>query len=163
MTEQDNSTLTIAPALRYNLIWAGALIGIVFCFVDILVDVMLFNEGTVRDQLLHPSAPELWMRMSFIVFSTGFGIYAFTVLQRERAARTREQEAKRMQQESAHVMRLSTMGEMASGMAHELNQPLTALISYCGTALKLARDMPCLLYTSPSPRDRTRSRMPSSA
>ena len=36
------------------------------------------------------------------------------------------------------------MGEMASGMAHELNQPLTALISYCGTALKLARDMPSL-------------------
>ena len=26
-----------------------------------------------------------------------------------------------------------------------------------------AADMPCLLYTSPSPRDRTRSRMPSSA
>jgi len=25
------------------------------------------------------------------------------------------------------------------------------------------RDMSCLLYTSPSPRDRTRSRMPSSA
>ena len=24
-------------------------------------------------------------------------------------------------------------------------------------------DIPCLLYTSPSPRDRTRSRMPSSA
>ena len=24
-------------------------------------------------------------------------------------------------------------------------------------------DLPCLLYTSPSPRDRTRSRMPSSA
>src|SRR5664280_1750461 len=28
---------------------------------------------------------------------------------------------------------------------------------------RLARFMPCLLYTSPSPRDRTRSRMPSSA
>ena len=25
------------------------------------------------------------------------------------------------------------------------------------------KDIPCLLYTSPSPRDRTRSRMPSSA
>ena len=34
----------------------------------------------------------------------------------------------------AHVIRLSTAGEMASGMAHELNQPLTALVSYCGTA-----------------------------
>ena len=31
-------------------------------------------------------------------------------------------------------------------------------------ALELARSSkPCLLYTSPSPRDRTRSRMPSSA
>ena len=27
----------------------------------------------------------------------------------------------------------------------------------------LVRHKPCLLYTSPSPRDRTRSRMPSSA
>ena len=30
-------------------------------------------------------------------------------------------------------------------------------------ALKLAWFVGCLLYTSPSPRDRTRSRMPSSA
>ena len=29
--------------------------------------------------------------------------------------------------------------------------------------LTLAQDRTCLLYTSPSPRDRTRSRMPSSA
>ena len=31
------------------------------------------------------------------------------------------------------------------------------------TAVKWHQDFPCLLYTSPSPRDRTRSRMPSSA
>jgi two-component system sensor kinase FixL len=55
-----------------------------------------------------------------------------------------EEEAQRMHQEFAHVMRLSTMGEMASGMAHELNQPLTALVSYCATALKLAKDIPSL-------------------
>ena len=30
-------------------------------------------------------------------------------------------------------------------------------------AIGLGMRMPCLLYTSPSPRDRTRSRMPSSA
>ena len=30
-------------------------------------------------------------------------------------------------------------------------------------ALPVTEDSPCLLYTSPSPRDRTRSRMPSSA
>jgi C4-dicarboxylate-specific signal transduction histidine kinase len=38
-------------------------------------------------------------------------------------------------------MRLGTMGEMASGMAHELNQPLTALVSYCGTALSLLNSL----------------------
>jgi PAS domain S-box-containing protein len=50
-----------------------------------------------------------------------------------------EEELQLRQQELAHVMRLNTMGEMASGMAHELNQPLTALVSYCGTAEKLAK------------------------
>ena len=32
-----------------------------------------------------------------------------------------------------------------------------------GNMPEWAQDNPCLLYTSPSPRDRTRSRMPSSA
>jgi PAS domain S-box-containing protein len=50
-----------------------------------------------------------------------------------------EEESRRHQQELAHVMRLNTMGEMASGMAHEINQPLTALVSYCGTAKKMAK------------------------
>jgi two-component system sensor kinase FixL len=55
-----------------------------------------------------------------------------------------EAERQSHQDEMAHVSRLSTMGEMASGMAHELNQPLTALISYCGTAIKLAESIPSL-------------------
>jgi PAS domain S-box-containing protein len=53
-----------------------------------------------------------------------------------------EDDLRRHQQEMAHVMRLSTMGEMASGIAHELNQPLTALLSYCGSAEALAKSLP---------------------
>lgn len=34
------------------------------------------------------------------------------------------------QQELAHIMRLNTLGEMASGIAHELNQPLSAISNY---------------------------------
>ena len=34
---------------------------------------------------------------------------------------------------------------------------------HCGDAHVVGLDVTCLLYTSPSPRDRTRSRMPSSA
>ena len=40
-----------------------------------------------------------------------------------------------LQSEMAHVTRLSTMGEMATGLAHELNQPLTAITQYCDAAL----------------------------
>ena len=37
--------------------------------------------------------------------------------------------------EVAHLARLNTMGEMASGMAHELNQPLTAIVGYAEATL----------------------------
>jgi two-component system sensor kinase FixL len=49
-----------------------------------------------------------------------------------------------LQSELAHVGRLSEMGTLASSLAHELNQPLTAVASYCESA----RD---LLQTEPDP------------
>jgi PAS domain S-box-containing protein len=49
--------------------------------------------------------------------------------------RQAEEKARQHQQELTHVMRLSTVGEMASGLAHELNQPLNAVTSYCKAAL----------------------------
>jgi len=44
--------------------------------------------------------------------------------------RRAEQESRRHQTELAHVCRLSTMGEVATGMAHELNQPLSAIVNF---------------------------------
>lgn len=38
-----------------------------------------------------------------------------------------EEKIRRHQREMTHMARLNTMGEMASGIAHELNQPLTAI------------------------------------
>ncbi len=38
-----------------------------------------------------------------------------------------DEEKRRHQTEIAHIARLNTMGELASGIAHELNQPLTAI------------------------------------
>ena len=46
------------------------------------------------------------------------------------AVRRAEQEARQHQAELVHVCRLSTMGEVATGMAHELNQPLSAIVNY---------------------------------
>lgn len=46
-----------------------------------------------------------------------------------------------LQSELAHVSRVSAMGTLATSMAHELNQPLTAIANYVETAVELlARD-----------------------
>lgn len=55
----------------------------------------------------------------------------FASIQRDITQRQRAQELARMHQaELAHVTRLSTLGELASGLAHELNQPLAAIGNY---------------------------------
>lgn len=53
-----------------------------------------------------------------------------------------ESEIQRYQQELAHIARLSTIGELATSMAHELNQPLTALVSYCEAGRSLLNSLP---------------------
>lgn len=45
-----------------------------------------------------------------------------------------EQRMQELQAELLHVSRLNAMGQMASGLAHELNQPLTAIMNYIKAA-----------------------------
>jgi two-component system sensor kinase FixL len=47
-----------------------------------------------------------------------------------------------LQSELAHVGRVSEMGTLASSLAHELNQPLTAVTSYCESARDLLKAEP---------------------
>jgi len=56
-------------------------------------------------------------------------------LERARA----EERAQRQLSQLAHVARLATMGELASGLAHELNQPLCAIVNFVEASLELAR------------------------
>ena len=54
----------------------------------------------------------------------------------------RERRLHEVQSELLHVSRLSTMGEMASTLAHELNQPLAAIANYLQGSRRLLRDSP---------------------
>ena len=51
-----------------------------------------------------------------------------------------EKQVREHQSELAHVTRVSTMGEMAMGLAHELNQPLTAMVSFTEWAMRRVRE-----------------------
>lgn len=50
-----------------------------------------------------------------------------------------EEQARRHQAELARVARLSTMGEMATGLAHELNQPLSAIANFARGCIRRLR------------------------
>jgi len=57
----------------------------------------------------------------------------------EERLRRSEEEARATRERLAHVTRISTLGEMATGIAHEINQPLAAVATYaqaCGRMIR---------------------------
>ncbi len=59
---------------------------------------------------------------------------------RDITERRKHEEASRVQQEKIQITsRLTTMGEMASSLAHELNQPLTAIANYSMGAVAMVK------------------------
>jgi len=66
---------------------------------------------------------------------TGWMGSVLDITERKRAEELARQQQERLQQ----TARLITMGEMASTLAHELNQPLSAIASYCTGCLNRLR------------------------
>jgi len=62
-------------------------------------------------------------------------IYALNITGRRRA----EEELRRSRAELEHTSRLVTAGEMTSGLAHELNQPLCAIANFASAGIQMAR------------------------
>lgn len=56
--------------------------------------------------------------------------------------RAAEKEVREQRELLAHVDRVNTLGEMATGIAHEINQPLTAISMYAQTGIRLLRNDP---------------------
>ena len=63
-------------------------------------------------------------------------------LANQRALEQARSEMDQQRQHLAHIERLSTGGEMAAGIAHEVNQPLTAVTNYARVAHRLLADLP---------------------
>lgn len=68
------------------------------------------------------------------------GVHALLGITRDiTEGRQAEEQGRRHQTELARVARLSTMGEMATGIAHELNQPLAAIANFARGSLRRLR------------------------
>ncbi|HUW81777.1 MAG TPA: PAS domain S-box protein [Phycisphaerae bacterium] len=87
------------------------------------------KDGTLVDVLLS-SAP-----IDPDDISAGVVFTATDITKRKKA----EQHAQERLAELAHVSRLSTMGELASALGHELNQPLAAIVNYANGCVRRLR------------------------
>ena len=72
------------------------------------------------------------LTISPILNAAGTIIGASKIVRDLTAERQTQARIEALQTELAHVARLTTMGQMASAIAHELNQPLTAVSNYAG-------------------------------
>lgn len=107
----------------------------------------LATESQPFDVVLRQSLPWSalpWGRMLAAAVLLALAIGALGVHQRQRLERRRVEELLRLGQ----VSRLNAMGELAAGMAHELNQPLTALLANTQAARRLLADDPPELETA---------------
>lgn len=77
-----------------------------------------------------------WARLLLVAAVLAAMAAAAAALQRQRAARARAEALLRLDR----VARLNTLGEMGAGLAHELNQPLTAVLASTQAARRLVDD-----------------------
>lgn len=81
--------------------------------------------------------------------------YFSTVARDMTVIKQAEAKQQQYQQEIDHAARLITMGEMATGLAHEINQPLTAVVNYVrGIQRRIQTDRQAALTEIEAPLER---------
>ena len=96
-----------------------------------------FSDETVE---LFSESAQRWFEVHHRMLAWTDGRRVRMQVARDITERRMHEEASRVQQEKIQLTsRLTTMGEMASSLAHELNQPLTAIANYSMGAVAMLR------------------------
>jgi len=79
-------------------------------------------------------------RASLLQSLTNLAAIALSEARTLELIRSAEETAQRQQAELAHLSRLNLLNQLASGLAHEINQPLGAISNFAGAAIQLHRN-----------------------
>ena len=104
--------------------------------VNGIESVLLAHAPGYSQEYSCPSEHGPWYELVIVPLRRPEGgalIFHIDVTSRVRA----EGEAQRLRNELSHVTRVSILGELVASLAHELNQPLTAILSNTQAALRL--------------------------
>ena len=94
--------------------------------------------GDLAIRAKHGGLVPVFLRVTALKGPSSRNIGAIGVATDMTERRRMEEQARDHQTKLAHALRMSSLGEMAASIAHELNQPLTAIASYAnGTARRL--------------------------
>lgn len=99
------------------------------------------ESGVMEFQIISLKGRRRWMETHVVPLRDGRNrVIALLGITRDITARKHAEEEVRLHyRELAHASRVNTMGEMASGLAHELNQPLAAIANYSRGCLRRIR------------------------
>jgi len=100
------------------------------------------RRGRYTDQSVEVFAPSVqrWFEVQHRMLAWTDGRRVRLQVARDITERRQHEVASRLQQEKIQITsRLTTMGEMASSLAHELNQPLTAISNYSMGAVAMVK------------------------
>ncbi|MBV6303625.1 PAS domain S-box protein [Candidimonas humi] len=96
-----------------------------------------FTDETVE---VFSESAQRWFEVHHRILAWTDGRRVRMQVARDITERRKHEEASRVQQEKIQLTsRLTTMGEMASSLAHELNQPLTAITNYSMGAVAMIK------------------------
>lgn len=93
------------------------------------------HELKAKEYLLGASDNRQWIEVSALPFESSEESHTLLIHKNVTERKYLEARDSKLRAEMAHVSRLTSAGELATGLAHELNQPLTAISHNCHAAL----------------------------
>ena len=108
-----------------------------FRALDAVTTILNGKKDDVRlEYARRSSAGERWYEMAVEPFRRpeGGAVISYIDITRRRNA---EDDARRQREEFAHAQRVTTLGELSASLAHEINQPLAAILTNAQAAIRL--------------------------
>jgi PAS domain S-box-containing protein len=96
------------------------------------------SEDARLEYACRSRSDERWFEMTVEPFRRpdGGAVISYIDITRRRQA---EDEARRQREELAHAQRVTTLGELSASLAHEINQPLAAIVMNAQATVRLLR------------------------
>lgn len=99
-------------------------------------------EYNQEKRFIRKNGEIVWLRINAILIrdQQGKPMYAVTTMDDRTAQKAAESKINELSRDLSHFSRVDMMGQMAEGLAHELNQPLTSLTQNVDAALITIRE-----------------------